>query len=177
MSTLVVFGLAKWPRNVSQPVERQVLRCLVKPTGKLFTFFGGTPFGPKGQCINTQGNDLMEIPIKAPKHKKLWYSNNKYHRSQKRHISTKPDFSNGTCKNMFSFPPFLGSKILSVDKHAVHHLNVCSKIIHQTAKTTEMKWRKKTKSLSDYKAIIIFGETSVNSELRQRFLNVCSVFF
>lgn len=29
VSTLVVFGLAKWPRNVSTPVERPVLRCLV----------------------------------------------------------------------------------------------------------------------------------------------------
>ena len=60
----------------------------------------------------------------------------------------------GPAKTCCSFPPFLGSNILSVDKSAVHHLNVCSKIIRQAAKTIEMKWRKKTKSLSDYNAII-----------------------
>lgn len=60
----------------------------------------------------------------------------------------------GPAKTCCSFPPFLGSNILSVDKSAVQHLNVCSKIIRQAAKTIEMKWRKKTKSLSDYNAII-----------------------
>lgn len=123
---------------------------------KRFTFLGRKTLWSKGSMHQYQGNDLMEIPIEAPKQKKLWYSNNKYHRSQKRHISTKPDFTNGTCKNMFFVPTILGIKHFERGQKCSSSLKCLFKNHSPSCKNHWNEMKTENQILKRYNAIIPF---------------------